>query len=107
MLIAKQKPVRSKKLRESARGVRCTLRLPGVCSHDPEKSVLAHPPVGNGGMSTKGDDSAGAVCCSDCHQVIDGHVRSSLSREEVYECWIRGHQETMAHWVSEGLVEVK
>lgn len=42
----------SKKLRDSARGQDCALRLPG-CRHNPEYTVLCHLPVGMRGVGMK------------------------------------------------------
>jgi hypothetical protein len=45
----------SKKLRDSARGQDCALRLPG-CRHNPEYTVLCHLPVGMRGVGMKSPD---------------------------------------------------
>lgn len=103
----KSKPVRSERLRRSARGYPCTARIPGVCTGDSETTVLAHPPLANGGMATKGSDVLGAVICHACHQCIDGQAHRSVPREVRYECWIRAHQETLDMWVSQGLIAIK
>jgi hypothetical protein len=60
------------KITESARGEQCQVRIPGVCNHNPETTVLAH--LGGGGMGMKQPDCEGSYCCSDCHSVIDGQV---------------------------------
>ncbi|MCH8506470.1 MAG: DUF1364 domain-containing protein [Ectothiorhodospiraceae bacterium] len=106
-MFPKDPPVRSRQLRESARGQDCTIRLPGICSGDPATTILAHPPVGNGGMSSKGSDDDGAFCCDACHSVIDGRVKARIHPEEILECWIRGSQETRAIWRRMGLLSVK
>lgn len=106
MMLLKNKPIKSKKLRESARGARCTLRIPGVCGGDTETTVLAHPPVANGGMGAKGSDLEGAFACWRCHDVLDARVKSSISRQEIFECFIRGSAETRAIWIQTGLVKV-
>ena len=43
----------SQKLRDSARGQDCTLRLPGICNFDSATTVLAHLPCGQKGMGMK------------------------------------------------------
>ena len=106
-MLTKQKPVRSKKLRDSARGEQCTLRIPGVCCGDPETVVLAHPPVANGGMGTKGSDIDGAFACHQCHDVLDGRTTNTVPLWEVYECFIRGAAETRARMVERGLIKVE
>lgn len=108
MMILKEQPIRSQKLRRSAQGHPCTLRIPGVCNGSADTSILAHPPIANGGMGGKASDEAGAICCSDCHDAIDGRTAPwGLTEQEIYECWIRGHQETLTYWRQMGLISIK
>ena len=108
MMIPKEQPIRSQKLRRSAKGHPCTLRIPGICNGDADTSILAHPPIANGGWSMKASDEAGAICCSACHDVIDGRAKvHDLKPHELYECWIRGHQETLTYWRQMGLISIK
>ena len=107
MMLAKRKPIHSKKIRDAARGEQCTLRIPGVCRHDSETVVLAHPPVGNGGMGMKGSDIDGAFACNECHDVLDGRTTHTVPQWEVYECFIRGSAETRARLYEMGLLTAK
>lgn len=100
------KPLRSKKLRDSARGEECTLRIPGVCCGDPETVVLAHAPFGGKGMGMKPPDSWAAAACYRCHSVADGREKAGISREEMAECWLRGIAETQARWFQLGYLKV-
>ena len=60
------------KLRELARGQPCMVRIPGVCSHNPETVVLAHLNlIGISGRGLKAPDQLGAWCCSSCHDEVD------------------------------------
>ncbi len=82
--------IKSEKIRESAKGQECQVRIPGVCNFNPETTVLAH--VGKGsGMGQKCDDIHATYACSSCHDVMDG--RTSLSMNEVrlysYEGMVR------------------
>lgn len=63
------------KIRKSARGEMCQVRLEGVCVPIVENAttVLAHLP--GGGMSGKSHDQAAAYACANCHDVLDGRVR--------------------------------
>jgi hypothetical protein len=68
---------RNKKLRESAQGKDCQLRIPGVCNGNPETVVWCHL---NGqeygkGMGHKAHDLFGFYGCSACHDVYDGRAR--------------------------------
>lgn len=106
-MIEQRQPVRSQALRESARKRQCTARIPGVCNRNPETSVLAHSPIANGGMATKGNDSDGAIVCSECHDCIDGRSHHGVPRAEMLDCWIRARQETQQMWHDLGLIEIK
>lgn len=62
----------SKLLRDDARGRDCTLQIPGVCSHDPEKTVGCHLRLfGFGGMGVKPHDILIIDACDCCHSVLD------------------------------------
>lgn len=58
-------------LTEFARGQECTLRVPGVCNHDPETVVLHHTTFG-AGMGQKNPCLAGYHVCSSCHSFVHG-----------------------------------
>lgn len=71
---------RNKKLRDSARGQDCQLRIPGVCNGNPETVVWCHL---NGqefgkGMGHKSHDIFGFYGCSACHDVYDGRANRPL-----------------------------
>ena len=57
------------KLRKSARGQMCTVRIPFVCNHDSRTTVLAH--VGSFGSAKRNHDDVAVYACSDCHAAID------------------------------------
>lgn len=103
-MITKPQPVRSRKLRESARGRECTLRIPGVCNGDPATSVLCHLPHGRRGIGTKASDDHAVVGCSACHDALDMRALPPVSEAELYECMVRALAETHAIWREEGLV---
>ena len=91
------------KLRKSAQGQQCTLRLTG-CNYNPETVVLAH--IRNNqfcGVGMKPPDYMGVFACSNCHDKIDGRVKS----DTVYKDILRAHFETMQHWVDAGLIGIK
>lgn len=59
-------------LRKLAKGKSCQIRLIGVCSGNPEETVLAHFRLaGISGMSIKPPDLLGAWACAGCHGVVD------------------------------------
>ncbi len=81
----------SKKIRNSARGQQCLVRIHGVCNGNSETVVLAH--VGRGsGMGQKCDDIHAAYACSSCHDAIDGRTPAGdprFIRLYAYEGMIR------------------
>ena len=107
-MIEKRQPVRSQKLRRSARGQPCVLRIPGRCNGDPDTTVLAHAPLGGRGMARKASDVHAVFACSGCHAVLDGHIKADdVPLEELWECVIRGIAETQQTWWEQGLLTVK
>ena len=73
-MMQKQRPIRIKKIRESARGQDCTIQSPW-CNCNPETVVFAHyHRPGHGTMGGKSDDTSGAYACSACHDWLDGRV---------------------------------
>lgn len=96
----------SKKLRASAKGQDCQIRIPGICSHNPETVVLAHAGIGSG-MGQKADDLHAAFACQKCHDLIDGRVKTKdFSLEEVELFSWHGVQRTQQIWLKMGLIEV-
>lgn len=95
------------KITKSAQGQDCQVRIPGVCNHNPETTVLAH--LNGGGMGMKAPDWQGAYCCSACHSWLDGgwtnddcatrRIRDNAHYEAVFR--------TQALLIEQGLLEVK
>jgi hypothetical protein len=77
------------------------IRMPGVCNHNPETTVLCHlRMVGLTGMGMKAQDLLGAWGCSDCHRYVDTHGidgRTAL---------LEGMARTQAFLLNTGLIEV-
>ena len=93
------------KIRESARGKQCLVRIPGVCNWDRETVILAH--VNGAGMGTKGLDFQGAYCCSACHDVVDGRVAAPYDRAEILNFMYEGVLRTQQALYSYGLIQIK
>jgi hypothetical protein len=93
------------KITKSAKGEDCLVRIPGVCNHNPETTIFAH--IGGGGMGIKSGDSEGAYCCSRCHDVLDGRVKSDYTRDEI-ELWHhQGAMRTRYMLTAKGLMILK
>lgn len=71
-------------LRKLARGKPCMVRLPNICNGDSATTVLAHYRMaGTCGGGMKPDDWQGAWACSNCHDAIDGRIRTLYPREQL------------------------
>ena len=99
------------KLRKSARGRECQIRIPGVCNGNPETVVLCHLP--GGGMGRKQPDLFAAFGCSACHDAVDGRVTSRIIYETTgyqYSDLLLYHYEgvqlTQQIWLDEGLIKI-
>ncbi len=91
------------KIRESARGEDCSLRL-GFCSN-PETVVLAH--IGrNRGIGIKCADYFAVYACSSCHDIIDGRVSSEFNKTELQAEKLRALEETQGKLTDKGLLNV-
>ncbi|RWI33446.1 MAG: DUF1364 family protein [Mesorhizobium sp.] len=89
----------STKLRNSARGQKCTLCIPGVCNSDSETTVLAHLGSETKAMGTKSHDFFACFACSSCHYHLDNNRLSELDR--LYFS-LRGLVRTWEIWVASG-----
>ncbi|CAH7222983.1 DUF1364 domain-containing protein [Vibrio crassostreae] len=97
-MAVKSNKIKSNKIRNSAKGKDCTLRLIGVCNFDSETTVLAH--VGyDGGMATKCGDNMAVFACSDCHTEID-----KTGREEYAADKLRAIEETQQDHIDSNLL---
>jgi hypothetical protein len=93
----------SKKLRDSAKGQDCTLRL-SCCNHDPEATVLCHiRAFGWAGISEKPDDFLSLYACSACHDAFDRRGLAEWGWDDV----LRAHGETLRIMFRKGLLVVK
>lgn len=92
----------SKKLRDSANGRTCTLRLYG-CGFDDGTVVLAHIPCGQRGVGIKGPDLIACFACDNCHSILDGRRPGAMTEGDL----VRALAETQLIWFREGLLTVK
>lgn len=99
--------IKSKKLRNSAKGRDCELRLIGTCNGNNETTALAH--IGHDiGTSIKCNDTMAVFACSSCHDVIDGRVSyDGIANSNIEEDKLRALEATQSHWISEGLLNAK
>lgn len=106
--IPKQSPIRSKTIRNAARGEMCTLRVAGVCSEDRSTTVLAHLPDESHGMGRKSDDISACFACRACHDWLDGRTKTEWHTPELREWHLRRAMvRTWRRLIELGVVEVK
>ena len=108
LMIPKHKPIRSQKLRDSAKGQECTIQCPSVCSHDPDTTVLAHLTNESHGMGLKADDVSACFACSSCHDWIDRRTMSPYFPDGSDREWYmrRAMVRTWRRWIEMGLVKI-
>lgn len=79
--------IRSKAIRNAAKGQDCTVNVSGVCNYNPETVILAHYPSESKGMGIKSSDLCAGFCCSTCHDALDGrtkHANLDYGEREYY-----------------------
>jgi hypothetical protein len=98
--------MKSKKIRNSARGEDCQVRIPGICNFNPETTILAH--VGSDKfMGGKCSDLEATYCCSSCHSAIDGQSQSIVYPTFELKLWAKeGAERTREILFNKGLIEV-
>ncbi|OON39639.1 hypothetical protein BTJ39_13400 [Izhakiella australiensis] len=75
---------RSVNFRKEACGRECQIRIPGICSFNPETTVLTHYRLaGTCGIGCKPDDTQAAWGCDCCHAAVDGRIKTDYTREEL------------------------
>ncbi len=97
--------LKSKKLRNSAEGQECQIRVPGYCNGNTETTILAHVGKG-GGVGQKCDDIHATFACSACHDVIDGRTKTVIPMVELGLYAWEGVQRTQAIWLEQELLKV-
>jgi len=102
----KSRLAKTGKIRKSAKGQPCLVRVPGVCNGNTETTVLAH--VNGGGVGVKAGDHEAAYACSTCHEWLDGgYVQHGYSRD-TRDLWhLQGVIRTQRVLIEKGLIEVK
>lgn len=100
MIMQKRKPVRLKKIRDSARGQDCTIKSPWCLNgrDGNETVVFAHYAMkADQALGMKADDSSGAYACAQCHDWLDGRYKPAPGEypwAEKEHYWFRGMRET-------------
>jgi hypothetical protein len=88
----------SKKIRQSAKGEDCTLRVSPGCGNT-ETTVLAHFNSNFRGTGLKSPDLFSCYACAACHALLD-------ASEVDYQDQQRANQETIMKLFEKGLIKV-
>jgi hypothetical protein len=99
---------RNQKIRDSARGEECLMRLPGVCLNNPEATIWSHYRGSAGGKAgaLKSDDLCGCYACTACDAVYDGQrVRPwALEMDDVLFAWYEAHIRSIVRLHEKGVI---
>ena len=82
------------KITESARNEDCQVRIVGICTYDPAKTIWSHSRHGSAGKGKgiKALDIAGAYACTACDAAYDQLTGvKHMTREQVDLDWFHGH----------------
>ncbi len=90
------------KYTKSAKGQQCTVRISGVCNHDPDTTVFAH--LNGAGMGMKHSDIHGCYACSDCHNWLDGGFAAKCMAATRDREHYRAMVETQQIMIKEGIL---
>lgn len=93
------------KLRDSARGEECTLRIHPYCNGNPETTVLCHLPSGSG-MGQKSPDWFAVYGCSSCHDIIDGRHNHFNLKDEIEQAKQDALFRTWERMIEKGLIKI-
>lgn len=98
---------RDQRIRDSARGEECLVRIPGVCRGGTEHTIWSHAPLGAAGKggAIKSLDLCGAYCCTACDEVIDGQAKppAGYTRAMAMLDWFMGHMRSLVRLRQKGL----
>jgi len=97
--------MKSKKLRDAARGQQCTLEIHPYCNHNPLTTSPCHIRVTAGWGQTE-DDFMIVHGCSACHDVIDGRVQTDIEPVEIEQIKIRALHRTWTRLITDGLITI-
>jgi len=95
--------MKTSKIRKSAKGKACQIRIPSVCRNEKDTVCLAH--INGAGLAIKSLDIHGAYCCAACYNIIDGRVKSEFPHELIKLWHLQGVMRTQEILVKEGLIK--
>lgn len=107
--VMKPATYRNQKIRDSARGKECLMHIPGVCTHDPSKTIWSHYRglIGGKARGLKADDLCGCYACTDCDAVYDGQRKPPMGMnwDEVELAWFEAHIKSIVMLHADGILK--
>ncbi len=94
------------KITASAKGEDCTVRLGGICNHNPETVVFCHISGVRHGHGVGIKTIFGAYGCSSCHDALDGRVKTQYNAIELKNAFYEAVLETLNKLNEKGLVKI-
>ena len=96
------------RIRDSARGEECQVRIVGACTGNPEHTIWSHAPLqaAGKGRGWKSICLAGAYSCTACDAVVDGQrpLPPGATRDSVMLDFFMGHMRSLVILKQKGLV---
>jgi hypothetical protein len=98
---------RDARIRASANGEPCLVRLPG-CPGEPRMTIWSHyrGSAGGKGLGLKSHDVAGAYGCTYCDAIYDGQRPrpAGMTQTDVELAWHEGHIRSLGRLHEKGLI---
>ena len=91
------------KLRKSAKGQQCQIRIPGVCRNETETVCLCH--LNGAGWARKSLDIHAAYGCQFCHNAVDGRLPTGWDNDLLKLWFLEGVIRTQEIMVKNGLIK--
>ena len=92
-------------LRDAARMQQCQIRVPGICSFNPEETVLCHfRMAGICGTGMKPIDLIGSWGCASCHSAVDGRISTPFTHDQLRLMHLEGMVRTLDQLVKQRLL---
>jgi len=91
------------KIRKSAKGEDCSLRIPSVCNFNTETTVLAHLNTKFKGVALKSPDIFAVYACSNCHDALDNRSNNKIETRWIMDALF----ETQKKLIDKGLITIK
>lgn len=94
------------KYTRSAKGKPCQVRIPGICKPAPENETTIPAHLNGAGMALKHSSIHLAYCCSACHDVLDGRIRTKYSQAQLLLMHLEAVIRTQIIMIRDGVLKL-